>query len=102
MLSAYRSAFGSSAGPWALDGYATMRMVLDAIDSAGKDATDRRTVISRLLGAPPQRSVLGPIAIAANGESSLDRYGIYTIENGKPTFQRAAALPADTEAPTPS
>ena len=101
VLSAYRSAFGSSAGPWALDGYAAMRMVLDAIDSAGKDATDRRTVISRLLGAPPQRSVLGPIAIAANGESSLDRYGIYTIENGKPTFQRAAALPADTEAPTP-
>ena len=70
VLSAYRSAFGSSAGPWALDGYATMRMVLDAIDSAGKDATDRRTVISHLLGAPPQRSVLGPIAIAANGESS--------------------------------
>ena len=30
------------ADPWALYGYATMRMVLDAIDSAGHDATDRR------------------------------------------------------------
>ena len=70
VLDDYRREFGSSAGPWALDGYATMRMVLDAIDSAGHDATDRRTVIARLLGAPPQESVLGPLAIHSNGEST--------------------------------
>jgi hypothetical protein len=96
VLDAYRRAFGSSAGPWALDGYATMRMVLDAIDSAGHDATDRRTVIARLLGAPPQESVLGPIAIPSDGESSLSTYGVDTISNGTPKFQRAVPLPAST------
>ena len=96
VLDAYRRAFGSSGGPWALDGYATMRMVLDAIDSAGHDATNRRTVIARLLGAPPQESVLGPIAIRSDGESSLSSYGVDTISNGTPKFQRAVPLPAST------
>ena len=98
VLAAYRRAFGTPAGPWALYGYAAMRMVLDAIDSAGQDATDRRTVISRLLGAAPQESVLGPIAIRPDGESTLDRYGIDTVSGGKPTFMRAVTLPAETEA----
>lgn len=98
VLAAYRRAFGSPGGPWALDGYATMRMVLDAIDSAGRDATNRRTVITRLLGAPQQQSVLGPMAILANGNSTLSSYGVDTIKNGKPTFLRAVPLPANTEA----
>ena len=79
-------------------GRATMRMVLDAIDSAGKHATDRHTVIADLLGAPPQESVLGPIAIRADGESSLTRYGVDTIAGGAPVFLRAETLPANPEA----
>jgi len=99
VLGAYRRAFGSPAGPWALDGYAAMRMVLDAIDSAGHDATDRRTVIARLLGAPAQESVLGPMAIAADGDSTLSSYGVDKIRSdGTPTFLRALTLPANTEA----
>jgi branched-chain amino acid transport system substrate-binding protein len=98
VLAAYRRAFGSPAGPWALDGYATMRMVLDAIDSAGRDATDRRTVIKRLLGGPAQQSVLGPMAIRPNGESTLSSYGVDRISHGTPTFLRALPLPADTQA----
>ncbi|HUH81091.1 MAG TPA: branched-chain amino acid ABC transporter substrate-binding protein [Solirubrobacteraceae bacterium] len=94
VLAAYRRAFGTRAGPWALYGYAAMRMVLDAVDSAGRDATDRRTVIARLLGAPPQESVLGPIAIGSDGESTLTRYGVDTISDGTPTFLRAVTLPA--------
>ena len=97
VLSTYRRAFGSAAGPWALYGYATMRMVLDAIDSAGSHATDRHTVIASLLGAPPQESVLGPIAIRADGESTLTRYGVDTIQDGTPTFLRAETLPAEPE-----
>jgi branched-chain amino acid transport system substrate-binding protein len=98
VLSTYRRAFGSVAGPWALYGYATMRMVLDAIATAGSHATDRRTVIKSLLGAPPQQSVLGPIAIRADGESTLTRYGVDTIDDGTPTFLRAVTLPANPEA----
>jgi branched-chain amino acid transport system substrate-binding protein len=99
VLGAYRRAFGSSAGPWALAGYAAMRMVLDAIDAAGHDATDRRTVIARLLGAPQRESVLGPMSIRSNGNSTLSRYGVDTVSsNGRPTFQRALSLPASTEA----
>ena len=98
VLEAYRREFGSSAGPWALDGYAAMRMVLDAIDSAGNKATDRRTVIARLLGASPQDSVLGPLAIHSDGESSLSDYGVDTVSNGAPKFLRALPLPANTTA----
>ena len=99
VLSAYRRAFGSPPGPGRSTVTPRCGWCWTRSTRPARHATDRRTVISRLLGAPPQRSVLGPIAIAADGESSLDRYGIYTIENGKPTFQRAVALPADPEAP---
>ena len=53
-------------------------------------------MIARLLGAPPQESVLGPIAIHSDGESSLSSYGVDTISNGAPKFLRAVPLPAGT------
>jgi branched-chain amino acid transport system substrate-binding protein len=93
VVSDYQRTFGSAAGPWALYGYAAMKLVLDAVAAAGPHATDRRAVISRLFNAPPRASVLGPLAIQKGGESTLARYGIDRVSNGSAVFLRAVDLP---------
>ena len=93
VLGDYRRTFGTAGGPWALYGYESMRLVLDAVAAAGRHATDRREVIKRLFEAPASDSVLGPLAIKSSGESTLARYGVDTVKNGSAVFLRAIDLP---------
>jgi branched-chain amino acid transport system substrate-binding protein len=89
VLSDYRRVFGTPAGAWALYGYESMRLVLDAIAAAGPRATDRHEVIAHLFDARPRDTVVGRVSIRPNGESTLSRYGVDTVRDGKLRFLRA-------------
>ncbi|MGA2319804.1 MAG: branched-chain amino acid ABC transporter substrate-binding protein [Solirubrobacteraceae bacterium] len=92
-LSDYRRYFGGEAGPWALYGYETMSVVLDAIRRAGVHGNDRQAVIERFFATTDRDSVIGRYSIQANGETTLSGYAVDRIVNGRPVFYRALDAP---------
>jgi branched-chain amino acid transport system substrate-binding protein len=96
VLADYRRTFGVSAGPYALYGYESMTLVLDAIRDAGARGDDRQTVIDSVLSTHDRRSVIGEYSIEPNGETTLTRYGIDRVVGGRAVFYQAI------EAPPPS
>jgi branched-chain amino acid transport system substrate-binding protein len=89
MLSDYRRHFGGEPGPYALYGYEAMSVVLDAIRRAGSRGSDRQAVIDRFFAVRNRDSVLGRYSIAADGETTLARYGVDRVVDGRPVFYRA-------------
>ncbi|HWX95279.1 MAG TPA: branched-chain amino acid ABC transporter substrate-binding protein [Solirubrobacteraceae bacterium] len=92
VLGEYRSSFGAAAEPYALYGYAAMSAVLDAIRSAGSRGNERQAVIDRFFATSYPDSVLGPYSIEADGETTLARYGVDRVVNGRPVFFRAMSI----------
>jgi branched-chain amino acid transport system substrate-binding protein len=91
VLDDYHRDFGGEAGSYALYGYEAMSVVLDAIRRAGAHGNNRQTVIDRLFAVRSRDSVLGRYSIEPNGETTLSRYGVDRIVNGRPVFYRAVA-----------
>jgi branched-chain amino acid transport system substrate-binding protein len=89
MLREYRRHFGGEGGPYALYGYETMSLVLDAIRKARSRGNDRQTVIDQLFAVRNRDSVLGRYSIDADGETTLSRYGVDRIIHGHPVFFRS-------------
>jgi branched-chain amino acid transport system substrate-binding protein len=89
VLNQYRRAFGVEAGAYALYGYEAMSVVLDAIRSAGARGNDRQVVIARFFATRGRDSVIGRYSMQANGETTLARYGVDRVVNGRPVFYRA-------------
>jgi branched-chain amino acid transport system substrate-binding protein len=92
VLDEYRRSFGAAAEPYALYGYEAMSAVLGAIRSAGSRGNDRQAVIDRFFAATHPDSVLGPYSIEADGETTLARYGVDRVVNGRPVFYRAISI----------
>jgi branched-chain amino acid transport system substrate-binding protein len=88
VLRDYARTFGGEAGPYVLYGYEAMTVVLDAIRAAGAHGADRQTVIDRLFAVRDRDSVLGRYSIEANGETTLNRYGVDRVLHGRPVFYR--------------
>ena len=74
--------------PYAIYGYETMALALDVLKRAGDKANDRAEVVKALLATKDRESVLGTYSIDANGDTSLTDYGLYTIEDGVPTYSK--------------
>lgn len=89
VLEDYHSAFGGQAAPEALYGYEAMTLVLDAIRGAGARGNDRQTVIDAVLATHNRNSVIGRYSIAADGDTTLSRYGVDRVLDGRPVFYRA-------------
>ncbi len=89
VLRRYRRVFGSEGGAYSLYGYEAMTLVLDAIRSAGARANDRQTVIEHIFATRNRNSVLGRYSIEADGETTLSRYGVERVVDGRPVFYRA-------------
>jgi len=89
VLNQYRRAFGAEAGAYALYGYEAMSVVLDAIRSAGARGNDRQVVIARFFATRVRDSVIGRYSMQADGETTLARYGVDRVVNGRPVFYRA-------------
>ena len=64
-------------------------MVLDAIRSAGARGNDRQLVIARFFATRVRDSVIGRYSMQADGETTLARYGVDRVVNGRPVFYRA-------------
>ncbi|MEA2202165.1 MAG: branched-chain amino acid transport system substrate-binding protein [Solirubrobacteraceae bacterium] len=93
VLKDYRADFGGEAGPYVLYGYEAMRVVLDAIRSAGDRGNDRQAVIAGFFATRDRDSVLGRYSMRADGETTLARYGVDRVVGGRPVFNRAMSLP---------
>ncbi|MGZ4245376.1 MAG: ABC transporter substrate-binding protein [Solirubrobacteraceae bacterium] len=78
--------------PTAIYGYEAMSLLLDAIGRAtagGTREVGRPAVLAALLHTRDRHSVLGTYSIDGDGDTTLDRYGVYRVRNGRLVFWRA-------------
>ena len=88
---AYARRYGSPP-PSAIYGYEAMSLLLDAIARAtdgGRGPVDRSTVLAALLHTRDRHSVLGTYSIDSHGDTTLDRYGVYRVRDGRLAFWKA-------------
>jgi branched-chain amino acid transport system substrate-binding protein len=79
----------ASPDPYAIYGYETMALMLDAIKRASdKGDVSRQSVVDQIFATKDRKSVLGTYSIDQNGDTSLTDYGIYKIDAGKLTFDK--------------
>jgi branched-chain amino acid transport system substrate-binding protein len=89
VLAAYRRTFGEAANGYALYGYEAMSLVLGAYRAAGRHGNDRQAVTARLLSTRDRDSVLGRYSIRPDGETTLARYALDRVVDGRQVFVRA-------------
>jgi len=84
---AYRKRYGSAPEPYAIYGYEAMKAVLRAIDDAGNRANRRDVVLRAFFALRDRNSVLGRYSISPQGDTSLDRYAVQRISDGRLTVE---------------
>jgi branched-chain amino acid transport system substrate-binding protein len=87
----YEAQFGPPE-PVAIDGYAAMSLLLGAIRRAtdgGRRTAERSKVVAALFHAHVAGSVVGNYSIDANGDTSIDSYGVYRVIDGELRFWRS-------------
>jgi branched-chain amino acid transport system substrate-binding protein len=90
---AFAERYGTRPLPEALFGYESMRVVLAAIERAERDAGGaplvRGDVVRAFFAGGKRRGVLGSYWIDANGDTTLRRWGLYQVLDGRLRFERA-------------
>jgi branched-chain amino acid transport system substrate-binding protein len=94
-VASYRRTYGAEPAPQAIYGYEAMKLVLVAINNARGKGNDRDAVRRQFFRIKDRDSVLGPYSIDANGDTTIDDYGLYEVRGGRLTFVRKI----DTAAP---
>jgi branched-chain amino acid transport system substrate-binding protein len=89
LLQRYRARFREAPLIPALSGYEAMSVTLNAIRRAGTRGNSRQAVIAAFFATKDRDSVLGRYSMQANGETTLSRYGIDRVVEGRPSFYRA-------------
>jgi branched-chain amino acid transport system substrate-binding protein len=85
----YKATYGHEVDdPYALYGFETASLAIDAIKRAGANGNNRQAVVDQLFATRGRQSVLGTYNIDKNGDTSLTAYGLYKIVNGQLTFDR--------------
>jgi branched-chain amino acid transport system substrate-binding protein len=85
----YKTTYGDqNPDPYALYGYETMSLALDAIKRAGDKGNDRQAVINALFATKNRPSVLGTYSIDQNGDTTNTDYGLYSVDNGQIKFDQ--------------
>ena len=78
--------------PAAVDGYTAMQLLLSAIRRAtddGRRDAQRIRIVDALLDTGHQESPLGEFGIEPDGNTTLDRYGVYDITGGQLHYLRS-------------
>jgi branched-chain amino acid transport system substrate-binding protein len=89
-LKAYETKFGEkNPDRYAVYGYESMSLLLDAIKRAGDAGSDRAEVVKQLLATKDREGVFGTYSIDPNGDITLTPYGVYRIENGALVFDHS-------------
>ena len=74
---------------YAVYGYESMSLLLDAIRRAGPDGGDRAAVVDQLLATKDREGVFGTYSIDENGDIiTLTPYGVYKIKDDQLVFDR--------------
>ena len=96
----YKAKYGTSdPDPYAIYGYETMKLALDTLKAVGDKANDRKAVGDKandreavraqlLENTKDRESALGVYSIDENGDTTLTDYGLYTIQDGVPSFEK--------------
>jgi branched-chain amino acid transport system substrate-binding protein len=90
---AYQRRYGAIE-PDSIFGYEAMSLLLSAIGRAtdrGTQPAMRSAVRAALFATHDRRSVLGTYSINRDGDTTLRRYGVYGIVDGRLTFWQASA-----------
>ena len=88
-VASYRRTFhGEEPAPQAIYGYEAMKLVLVAINNARGKGNDREAVRRQFFRIKSRDSVLGPYSIDANGDTTIDDYGLYEVRDGRLSFVR--------------
>jgi branched-chain amino acid transport system substrate-binding protein len=90
-LALYQRRFGPPE-PYAIYGYEAMSLMLDAISRATDHGTLpvlRSQVLQALFATRDRHSVLGTYSINSDGDTSLDRYGVWRVVDGRLAFWKA-------------
>jgi branched-chain amino acid transport system substrate-binding protein len=88
-FTSYKQTYGdANPDPYAVYGFETMSLALDAIKRAGSKGNDRQAVIDQLFATKNRQSVLGTYSIDKNGDTSITDYGVYKVKGGQITFDR--------------
>jgi branched-chain amino acid transport system substrate-binding protein len=86
-LKAYAAEYGEkSPDRYAVYGYESMSLLLDAIERAGADGGDRAAVVEQLFATKDREGTFGTYSIDENGDITLTPYGVYRIEDGALVF----------------
>ena len=94
-LKAYTAKFGEkNPDRYAVYGYESMSLLLDAIKRAGDAGNDRAAVVKQLLSTKDREGVFGKYSIDPNGDITLTPYGIYRIEDGALVFDHTVEAAA--------
>jgi branched-chain amino acid transport system substrate-binding protein len=72
--------------PYAIYGYESMAVMLDAIERAGDQGNDRRAVVQAFFQTKDRDSVLGTYSIDKNGDTTLAKTAGYKISKGGLVF----------------
>jgi len=89
VLADYSRTFGEAATPYALYGYESMSVVLQAIRNAGSHGNDKQAVIDQFFRVRDRDSVLGRYSIQPSGDSTLSQYGAERVVGGRLQFWRS-------------
>lgn len=90
-LREYATRYGP-APPDAIFGYAAMSLLLNAVSRAtagGDRAATRSRVLHEILTTRDLDSVLGSYGIDRDGDTTLRRFGVYHVSNGRLVFSEA-------------
>jgi branched-chain amino acid transport system substrate-binding protein len=90
---AYQRRYGAIE-PDSIFGYEAMSLLLSAIARAtdrGTESAMRSEVRAALFATRDRRSVLGTYSINRDGDTTLRRYGVFGIVDGRLTFWQAVA-----------
>src|SRR3954453_1664000 len=86
-LKAYEAKFGEkNPDRYAVYGYESMSLLLDAIKRAGGAGDDRAAGAKQLLETKDRDGVFGKYSIDKNGDITLTPYGVYKIQDGALVF----------------
>jgi len=93
-LVSYSQRFGDPPST-AIYGYEAMSLLLSAISKAtdhGQRPAWRSKVVAALFATRRRRSVLGTYSITKEGDTTLRRYGVYRIVDGRLVFSAVIAV----------
>jgi branched-chain amino acid transport system substrate-binding protein len=94
-LKAYKAMYGEkNPDRYAVYGYESMSLLLDAIKRAGADGGDREAVVKQLMSTKDREGVFGKYSIDPNGDITLTPYGVYKIKNGALVFDHTVKPPS--------